>query len=130
MTTVDDAPARRLRWPDDLCPKLRVWLTRVQRVQAHLRTTLAIYTTATDVGGCSRGNKNYKRRVEKHDRTILHDALALAIDEYTEVFEQVQAAMDAAPPTTARPGTKEKVAVMESRAKAGFSIFIDADAQH
>ncbi len=125
-----EAPSRRLRWPDDLCPKLRVWLTRVQRVQAHLRTTLAIYTTATDVGGCSRGNRNYKRRVEKHDRTILHDALALAIDEYTDVFAQVQAAMDSAPPTTSLPGSKGKVDAMERRAREGYSIFIDADAKH
>lgn len=121
---------RRLRWPDDLCPRLRKWLTRVQRVQAHLRTTLAIYTTATDVGGCSRGNRNYKRRVEKHDRTILHDALALAIDEYMDVFKQVQSEMDAATPTKAMPGTSAKVSVMERRAREGFSIFIDADARH
>ena len=119
---------RRLRWPDELCPKLRKWLTRVQRVQAHLRTTLAIYTTAKNIGGHEK-NDNYDRRVAQGDRTILHDALALAIDEYTEVFGEVQALMDSAPPTAARPGTREKVDVMEARAQDGFSIFIEADAK-
>lgn len=122
--------AKRLRWPDDLDPQLRKWLTRVMRVHAHLRTTLAIYTTAMDVGGCSLGNDHYKRRVARQDRTILHDALTLALDEYSEVLEQVQAVMDAAPPTKTLPGTKAKVDVMEERAKAGYSIFIEADARH
>ena len=122
--------ARRLRWPDDLDPRLRKWLTRVMRVHAHLRTTLAIYTTATDVGGCSLGNDHYKRRAARADRTILHDALALALDEYTDVLREIQDAMDAAPPTTAVPGTKAKVDVMESRAREGHSIFIEADAKH
>ena len=127
-TKVTAVENRRLRWPDELCPKLRKWLTRVQRVQAHLRTTLAIYTTAKNIGGHAL-NDNYDRRVAQGDRTILHDALALAIDEYTEVFGEVQALMDSAPPTTARPGTREKVDVMEQRAQDGFSIFIDADAK-
>lgn len=99
-------------------------------MHAHLRTTLAIYTTAIDVGGCSLGNDHYKRRVKRQDRTILHDALTLAMDEYGEVLEQVRTAMDSAPPTTALPGTKDKVATMEARARSGFSIFIDADAKH
>ena len=122
--------AKRLRWPDDLDPQLRKWLTRVMRVHAHITTTLAIYTTAMEVGGCSLGNDNYQRRVKRQDRTILHDALALAIDEYGEVLEQVQKVMDSAPPTKAMPGTKQKVDVMEARAREGFSIFIDADAKH
>ena len=71
--------AKRLRWPDDLDPQLRKWLTRVMRVHAHITTTLAIYTTAAEVGGCSLGNDNYQRRVKRQDRTILHDALALAV---------------------------------------------------
>lgn len=122
--------AKRLRWPDDLDPQLRKWLTRVQRVHAHLRTTLAIYTTAIEVGGCSLGNDNYQRRVKRQDRTILHDALTLAMDEYGEVLEQVQAVMDSATPTMAMPGTRDKVDVMEARAREGFSIFIESDAKH
>ncbi len=122
--------AQRLRWPDDLDPKLRKWLTRVMRVHAHLRTTLAIYTTSIDVGGCSMGNDHYKRRVARQDRTILHDALTLAMDEYGDVLNQLRMMMDSATPTKAMPGTPEKVAVMEQRASAGFSIFNDGDAKH
>lgn len=119
---------KRYRWPDDLCPKIRKWLTRVQRVQAHMRAQLLIYSTGRDVGGCSMGNDNYKRRAAIADRTILHDALALAIDELVAVFGEVQGEMDSATPTSARPGTPEKVAEMERRAQAGYSIFIESDA--
>lgn len=121
-------PDRRLRWPDDLDPKLRKWLTRVQRVQAHLRSTLAIYSKKRDVGGCSLFNQAYKARAAKADRTILYDALTLAMDEFAEVRDEVQAIMDAATPTQAKPGTRDKVAEMERRALDGRSIFIDGDA--
>lgn len=120
--------AQRARWPDDLDPTLRRWLTRVQRVQAHLRSTLLIYSTRRNVGGDSLiGNTAYAERAANADRTILHDALTLAMDEFGDVREQVQAAMDSTPATDARPGSAEKVAVMEARAAAGFSIFVDGD---
>lgn len=122
--------AQRARWPDDLDPKLRRWLTRVQRVQAHLRSTLLIYSTQRNVGGDSLiGNDDYARRAASADRTILYDALTLAADEFAEIREQVQAVMDSAPPTQAPPGSPAKVAAMEARARAGLSIFIDADAK-
>lgn len=128
----------RVRWPDDLDPKLRVWLTRVQRAIAHMRSTIAIYGERRNVGGDSGraagwrvnpvGNKAYAERAASADRTILYDALTMAMDEFAEVREQVQAVMDAAPPTVARPGTTDKVREMERRARAGLSIFVDGDA--
>jgi hypothetical protein len=93
-----------------------------------MRTTLAIYAKNANIGGAA-GNDNYMRRVATGDRTILHDVLALAIDEYGEIFHEVQAFMDSAEPTTARPGTREKVDVMERRANEGYSIFIADDAK-
>ncbi len=123
--------AQRVRWPADLDPKLRKWLTRVQRVQAHLRSTLLIYSARRDVGGDSLiGNHAYNDRAANYDRTILHDALLLARDEFDEVVREVQAVMDSPKPTAAIPGTKEKVDVMEARARGGFSIFLDKDRQH
>lgn len=123
-------PDRRLRWPDDLDPKLRKWLTRVQRVQAHLRSTLAIYAVKRNVGGCSLFNTAYNQRAAANDRTILYDALTLAMDEFGEVREEVQTIMDSAKPTKALPGTSGKVAEMEKRALDGRSIFIEGDAKH
>lgn len=124
------ADGRRLRWPDDLDPKLRKWLTRVQRVQAHLRSTLAIYAVKRNVGGCSLFNTAYNQRAANNDRTILYDALTLAMDEFAEVREEVQSIMDGAPPTKALPGSRDKVAEMERRASTGRSIFVDGDASH
>lgn len=123
--------AQRVRWPDDLDPKLRKWLTRVQRVQAHLRSTLLIYSARREVGGDSLiGNHAYNQRAANYDRTILHDALLLARDEFDQVVREVQAVMDSPKPTAALPGSREKVDVMEARARTGFSIFIDADKKH
>lgn len=121
---------RRLRWPDDLNPQLRKWLTRVQRVQAHLRSTLAIYAVKRNVGGCSLGNRAYNQRAANNDRTILYDALTLALDEFAEVRGEVQALMDGAEPTKALPGSRDKVDLMVRRAADGRSIFIDGDARH
>lgn len=121
---------RRVRWPDDRDATLRNWLTRVARANAHIRAQLAIYGRGGNVGGDSiLGNDNYAQRAGQRDRTILHDALVVVIDEYTDVLRDVQAKMDSAAPTDALPGTAEKVAVMERRARAGYSIFIDDDAQ-
>jgi hypothetical protein len=124
------APNRRLRWPDDLDPKLRKWLTRVQRVQAHLRSTIAIYAVKRNVGGCSLFNQAYNQRAANNDRTILYDALTLAMDEFAEVREEVQRIMDGATPTKAMPGSRDKVETMKSRAADGRSIFVDGDARH
>ena len=122
--------AKRVRWPDSLDPKLRKWLTRVQRVQAHLRSTLLIYSARRNVGGDSLiGNHAYNERAASYDRTILHDALLLARDEYDEVIREVQAVMDSPKPTAAAPGSREKVDVMEQRARSGYSIFVDGDAK-
>ena len=122
--------AQRLRWPADLNPKLRKWLTRVQRVQAHLRSTMLIYSARRNVGGDSLiGNHAYSDRAANHDRTILHDALILARDEYDEVIREVQAVMDSPKPTSAAPGSRDKVEQMELRARNGFSIFVEGDAK-
>lgn len=124
------APVGRIRWPDDLDPQLRKWLTRVAAGCAHIKAQLAIYGSGRNVGGDSMtGNLNYSQRATQRDRTILHDALIVVIDEYSAVLRELQAKMDSAARTAAQPGTAEKVAIMEARARAGYSIFIDADAR-
>lgn len=121
---------QRARWPDDLDPQLRRWLTRVQRMQAHLRSTLLIYSTQRNVGGDSLiGNTDYADRAARADRTILYDALTLAIDEFADVRDAVGAVMDSAPPTRALPGSQEKIRVMCQRARSGFSIFVENDSR-
>jgi len=92
---------------------------------------LLIYSARREVGGDSLiGNHAYNQRAANYDRTILHDALLLARDEFDQVVREVQAVMDSPKPTAALPGSREKVDVMEARARLGFSIFIDADKKH
>ena len=99
-------------------------------MQAHLRSTMLIYSARRNVGGDSLiGNHAYSERAANHDRTILHDALILARDEYDEVIREVQAVMDSPKPTSAAPGSRDKVEQMELRARNGFSIFVEGDAK-
>jgi hypothetical protein len=67
-------------------------------------------------------------RAAAGDPTLLHDSLGVAIDELTDIRREVIAVMDAAPPTSARPGSFAKVEEMRRRAESGQSIFIDKDA--
>lgn len=73
------------------------------------------------------GNTNYNEKAAGGCRSILHDALVLAVDECGDVLREIQHVMDSAPPTAALPGSREKVETMERRARDGFSIFQEAD---
>jgi hypothetical protein len=81
-----------------------------------------------NVGGAATfGNDAYNVKAAGKDRTILHDALVYAVDEAADVLREIQTVMDSPPPTTALPGSREKVDAMERRANAGYSIFVDSD---
>lgn len=70
----------------------------------------------------------YHSRAAAGDPTILHDAICVTIDELVEIRDEIQAHMDAAPPTTATPGTKDKIEELARRAERGESLFVDGDA--
>lgn len=74
------------------------------------------------------GNHQYAARIAKGDPTILYDALTVTIDELVEVREQIQEHMDAAEPTEAPPGSRDKVDEMARRMDRGESLFVDGDA--
>jgi len=80
-------------------------------------------------GGQSLEGETYSERAARFDQTLIHDAFALVRDEATVGVEQIQASMDSAPPTVARPGSREKVSQMEKRAFRGQSLFVDGDAK-
>jgi hypothetical protein len=71
----------------------------------------------------------YQERALRQDRTMLFDCMCLVADESQAIRDELLALMDSATPTTAMPGSKDKVATMEARAKAGYSIFIDGDSR-
>ncbi len=113
------------RWPDGMCPKLRRLATRAARLQAHIRTTLTMYAKPLDLNQSTA----YQERALRQDRTMLFDCMCLVADESQAIRGELLALMDSATPTTAMPGSKDKVATMEARAKAGYSIFIDGDSR-
>ena len=110
-------------------PQIAAWLTRCTRIQAHMAYIVRLFKQPDIAGGQSLEGETYSERAARFDQTLIHDAFALVRDEATVGVEQIQASMDSAPPTVARPGSREKVAEMEKRAIRGVSIFIDGDAK-
>ncbi len=109
---------------------VRNWLIRITRVHAHLTYTVRLFAAPETAGGQSLEGETYSARAARGDQTLIHDACMLGRDELDGIVAEVQAAMDAAPRTTALPGTKAKVLEMEARARRGQSIFVDQDAKH
>ena len=110
-------------------PNVVRWLTRMTRIQAHMSYIVRLFKHPEIAGGQSLEGETYQDRAARCDQTLIHDACLLGRDEFDSIVAEVQSAMDAAPPTLAKPGTKAKVDEMEARAMRGQSIFIDRDAK-
>ena len=104
-------------------------MTRMIRIQAHVNYTVRLFKEPGIAGGQSLEGETYSERAARCDQTLIHDACLLGRDEFDSIVAEVQSAMDAAPPTLAKPGTKAKVDEMGARAMRGQSIFIDTDAK-
>jgi len=138
MSTAPDTPIpvpsgkadknRRTRLDKGLPPELREWLTRATRIHAHICYIVRLFGNPSQAGGQSNAGDTYEARAARGDRTLLYDALTYCGDEMEMLRAEIEAAMEAAPPTDAEPGSREKVAVMLARAEAGHSIFIPGDA--
>jgi hypothetical protein len=118
---------RRTRIAPGTCPRLKGWLHRSARVHAHLCAIIRLYGNPDKAGGQSNQGETYAARAARGDRTLLYDAIGLSIDELVEIRDDIQAAIDAAVPTTAGPGTADKVSEMARRAERGESLFVDGD---
>jgi hypothetical protein len=121
-------PRRRTRMAPGLDPQLRGWLVRAVRGHAHIATVVRLFGAPGKAGGQSNHGETYAERAARGDRTLLYDCVSFVVDEMTELRNEIAAVMDSAPPTTAAPGTPEKVAEMVRRAETGHSLFIPGDA--
>lgn len=119
---------RRTRLDKGLPAELKQWLTRVARTHAHICNIVRLFGNPSRAGGTSNEGETYEARAARGDRTLLYDCLGHCEEQLALIRAEVQAAMDAAPPTSAEPGSLEKVAVMLARAERGESIFIEGDA--
>lgn len=97
------------------------------RCHAHLCAIVRLFGRPDRAGGQSNLGETYAARAARGDRTILYDAITLTVDELLAVRDEIQAEMDAAPPTPAAPGTTDKVDEMARRAERGESLFIEGD---
>lgn len=120
---------RRTRLRLGLCQRLAQWLRRTARVHAHLCAIVRLYGSPTRAGGQSLQGDTYAARAAAGDRTLLHEALTLSIDELTAIREELEAEMAAAPPTAAPPGSKAKVDEMALRVERGDALFIEGDSK-
>lgn len=101
---------------------------RVTRCHAHLCTVVRIYGNPEKAGGASNHGNDYVRRAASGDRSILHDALIRTGHALYEIADEVEESLDLEP-TTALPGTPEKVEVMAERAAEGLPLFRRQDRQ-
>jgi hypothetical protein len=119
---------RRTRLDKGLPAEMKEWLTRASRIHAHICYIVRLFGNPSKAGGTSNAGETFEARAARGDRTLLFDCLRFCGDEIELLRDEVQARMDAAPPTSAPPGSAEKVAVMLARAENGESIFIEGDA--
>lgn len=115
---------RRTRLSPRIGKRLAGWLRRVSRVHAHLCNVIRLYGRERKSAS---GTNEWRARALAGDQTILADALIVAVGELTAVQAAIDAAMAAAPPTDAPPGSPAKVEVLAARVAAGFALFIDGD---
>jgi hypothetical protein len=118
---------RRTRLKPGTPRQLAEWLHRTARVHAHLCAIVRLYGRPDRAGGRSNQGETYAARAAAGDRTLLYDCLTVSRDELDAIRAEVEAAMDAAPPTAAPPGTTDKVSEMARRAERGESLFIQGD---
>ena len=116
--------ARRTRFEANLEPKIRGWLIRATRLHAHLCSVVRVYARP---GRVSRTGDSYASRAARGDQTLLFDCMRLVADEGHAIADEILAEMDAAKPTAALPGTKDKVEEMRRRALRGESLFSPRD---
>lgn len=88
---------------------------------------MRLYGSPEKAGGQSLQGNTYQARAANGDRTLLHEALSVSIDELHAIREEVEKQMAAAPPIAAAPGSKEKVEEMARRVERGESLFIEGD---
>ena len=75
------------------------------------------------------GEGIFADRLTREDKTLLHDALNAAAFEIDLIREQVSAEMGKALPTSAPPGSHQKVSEMAARFDRGEWLFHDGDAK-
>ena len=116
---------RRTRFQTHLSPKMRKWLTATARVHARLCAIVRLYNSPQRAG-----EDILTVRLTREDKSLLYDALTAAAFEIDAIRESVSAEMGKALPTSALPGTHEKVSEMAARFDRGEWLFMDGDAKN
>lgn len=119
---------RRTRIEPTVDPEVKAWLRRIATSHAHLCYVVRLFGRPETAGGQSLEGETYAARAARGDRTLLYDAVGFVGDELAEIRREIAGKMESAPPTTAAPGSAEKVRVMCERAEKGFDLFIAGDA--
>jgi hypothetical protein len=115
---------RRTRLSPRIGKALAAWLRRVSRVHAHLCNVIRLYGRERK---SARGTDEWRARALAGDKTILADALIVAVAELQSIHAAIDAAMTATPATDAAPGSPEKIAVLADRVAGGFAVFLPGD---
>lgn len=116
---------RRCRFQSHLSPTMRKWLTATARVHARLCAIVRLFNAPQRAG-----QGTFSVRLTREDKSLLFDALNAAAFQIDAIRQQVSAEMDKASPTSALPGSAEKVSAMAARFDRGEWLFHDGDAKN
>lgn len=116
---------KKQRGGPTLPPKMHSWLIRTTRIHAALCYCARVFAKPpADTPG-----DTVEARAARRDRTLLYDFWAHAINELTELQNELAADMEPTASVPHRPGSPEKVEALAARAACLQSLFRDDDAR-
>lgn len=125
----DQSPPGRQRYHRLRDQRLAQFLRDAARTAAVLRHAVGIFGNPGKVGGYAANTENlYALRVARGDLGILDDMLAAGGQMLDDVRRRVAAALEETRPTSAPPGSREKILAMACRAGEGMGVFNPQDA--
>lgn len=119
---------RRVRIHRIVRPRVAAWVREARRAQARLSHTLNVYANPVQAGGRSLAGDVYVEAAMRGDPRILLDTLVEIICCLQGIGREIEQAVEPAP-TTALPGTAEKVEEMRKRQELFKALHSDRDAR-
>lgn len=101
-------------------------LLRLARVQGRLAQVVSWFNAPTAGPG---GSQDWADRLLRGDPTIILDAAEQGREELDKIAADIENDMAKQPPTTAQPGSPEKIAVLQRRVQRFLALHVEGDAR-
>ena len=107
-------------------PRIAAWIRRARKEQARLTHTLNVYANPEQAGGRSLAGNHYVEAAMSGDPRILLDTLVEIICQLQGIGREIEVVVEPTP-TTALPGTLEKVEEMRRRQERFQALHSEKD---